>query len=123
MLSYRRNIRDFLFWDSSVGDTSSWYRLVSTSEAGVLVRKFSQLTQLSSVKRANPRYFIALGTIAPDYVDRQKCGECGAAGEALMNRRIADGKIIFNTAAIFYFISSVRNLRNSFLVFLIMEYS
>jgi hypothetical protein len=30
------------------------------SEAGVLVRKFSQLTPLRQAKRANPRYFILL---------------------------------------------------------------
>ncbi len=30
------------------------------SEAGVLVRKISQLTPLSQAKRANPRYFILL---------------------------------------------------------------
>jgi hypothetical protein len=30
------------------------------SEAGVLVRKLSQLTPLSQAKRANPRYFIML---------------------------------------------------------------
>jgi hypothetical protein len=31
-----------------------------TSEAGVLVRKLSQLTPLSEDKRANPKYFIVL---------------------------------------------------------------
>ncbi len=47
----------------------------------------------------------ALGTIAPCRLDRPKCGECVMAGKALMNRRIADGKVIINNAAIFYFIS------------------
>jgi hypothetical protein len=35
-------------------------------EAGVLVRKLSQLTPLSSAKRANPRYFILLCGISSE---------------------------------------------------------
>ncbi len=37
---------------------------INTTEAGVLVRKLSQLTPLSSAKRANPRYFITLCEIS-----------------------------------------------------------
>jgi hypothetical protein len=50
-----------------------------STEAGVLVRKSSQLTSLSLAKRANPRYFIQL------------CGiSCELAG--CVNRPIVDSE-------------------------------
>ncbi len=58
------------FADSPVLPICKWAPIWASTEAGVLVRKLSQLTPLSSAKRANPRYFIMFCGISCELAGR-----------------------------------------------------
>jgi hypothetical protein len=59
-------------------------RYIHSTEAGVLIRKLSQLTPLRSAKRANPRYFIMLCGIS--------CELAGCVHRPIMDSESAEAK-------------------------------
>ncbi len=80
-----------------------WDALEGHSEAGVLVRKWIQLTPLSQAKWANPRYFIKL---CGNSCDCELAG-CVQRPIAIVDSRVHDSRMRPNQTLVSYTLAGI----------------